>query len=79
MPKKRTGKKIDYLESFNDFSIRLPWKEFVKILVNHYGCKMVNKPGSARLFIKGMIRFTAHEPHGGNTDLIPNQIHRLQS
>jgi len=24
---------------------------------------MVNKPGAARLFIKGQIRFTAHEPH----------------
>jgi hypothetical protein len=64
MPKKKSKKKIDYIECFCDFSIRLPWKEFVKILVNHYGCEMENKPGSKRLFIKGNIRVTADEPHG---------------
>lgn len=40
-----------YIEHFKDFSERLPWKYFVKILTDHYGCEIKNKPGSARLFV----------------------------
>ena len=57
-------KERHYIENFCEFSVELPWKEFVKILINHYGCEMKSKRGAARLFIKGEIRFTAHEPHG---------------
>ncbi len=64
MPKKNKKKQIDYIENFCNFSVLLPWKEFVKILVNHYGCEKVNKSGSKRLFIKGQIRVTADKPHG---------------
>ena len=64
MPIKKSKKKIDYIENLCNFSFRLPWKEFVKILTKHYGCEIVKKRGSAILFIKGEIRFTAHEPHG---------------
>jgi len=60
MPKKN---KEYYKEKFPDFSERLPWKFFVAVLLD-YGFEMVNKPGSVRLFVKGEIRFTAHEPHG---------------
>ncbi len=62
MPRK---KKIEYyIENFANYSVRLPWKFFVKILKSHYGCEMKNKRGSTRLFIKGEIRVTADEPHG---------------
>jgi hypothetical protein len=53
-----------YIENFSDYSVKIPWNIFVKILTKHYGCKMKNKSGSARLFICGEIRVTAHEPHG---------------
>lgn len=62
MPKK---KQIDYyIENFKNYSIRMPWDIFVKIMISHYGCEMESKRGSARVFIKGEIRVTAHEPHG---------------
>jgi hypothetical protein len=64
MPKKKSKKKVDFIENFCNFSVLLPWKECVKILINHYGCEMVNKPGSKRLFIKDQFRVTADEPHG---------------
>ena len=60
MPKKNKGY---YKDKFSDFSEWLPWKYFVSVLLD-YGFEMVNKPGSVRLFVKGEIRFTAHEPHG---------------
>jgi hypothetical protein len=53
-----------YIKHFKDYSVKIPWKIFEKILKNHYGCKMNKKRGSARLFICGEIRITAHEPHG---------------
>jgi hypothetical protein len=64
MPKIK--KNIDfYVANFSNFSERLPWSFFVKVLTKYYGFEMKNAPrGSARLFIKGNIRFSAHEPHG---------------
>ncbi|BBO70984.1 hypothetical protein DSCA_49140 [Desulfosarcina alkanivorans] len=64
MPK--TKKNLDfYVKNFSNFSERLPWKYFVKVLTAHYGFEMENsRRGSARLFIQKEIRFTAHEPHG---------------
>lgn len=59
MPRKN---KEYYRENFSDFTERLPWDSFVAVLLD-YGFEMVNKPGSARLFVKGEIRFNAHEPH----------------
>ena len=53
-----------YVDNFDNFSERLPWKYFVKVLTKHYGFEMVKKSGSVRLFILKNIRFTAHEPHG---------------
>lgn len=53
-----------YTDHFKDFSVKLPWKFFVDILTKHYGCEIIKKSGSARLFVMGEIRFTAHEPHG---------------
>jgi len=62
MPKKRD---IDYYrENIRNFSIKIPWDVFVKILTSYYGCEMESKPGSKRVFIKDEIRVTAHEPHG---------------
>ncbi len=60
MPKKN---REYWKDNFSNFSERLPWDSFVAVLLD-YGFEMVNKPGSARLFVKGEIRFTAHEPHG---------------
>ena len=61
MPKR---KDIDYyIQNFRNYSVRIPWNIFVKILVSHYGCEMESKPGSARVFIKDDCRVTAHEPH----------------
>ena len=58
-------KKIKYyIQNFKNYSIKIPWKDFVKIMTSHYGCEVVKKSGSARLFIRGNIRITAHEPHG---------------
>ena len=53
-----------YIQNFKKYNIKIPWKIFVKIMTSHYGCDMVKKKGSARLFIRGNIRITAHEPHG---------------
>jgi hypothetical protein len=62
MPKKRD---IGfYIENIRNFSIKIPWDVFVKILTSCYGCEMESNPGSARVFVKGEIRFTAHAPHG---------------
>jgi len=61
MPKKKKG--TDYVKNFCNLNVLLPWGEFVRILKKVYGFEMKSKPGSARLFIKGEIRFTAHEPH----------------
>jgi hypothetical protein len=60
MPKKN---KEYYRENFSNFTEWLPWDFFVAVL-HDYGFEKVNKPGSARLFVKGEIRFNAHEPHG---------------
>jgi hypothetical protein len=63
MPKTKKNLQF-YVENFSNFSERLPWKFFVKVLTAHYGFEMENaRRGSARLFILGNIRFTAHEPH----------------
>lgn len=62
MPKR---KNIDYyIQNFKNYSVRLPWNIFVKILRSHYGCEMESKRGVARVFIKDECRVSAHEPHG---------------
>lgn len=61
MPKKR---KIDYyIQNLKNYSVKIPWDVFVEILTSHYGCQMEKKRGAARVFIKGDIRVTAHQPH----------------
>ncbi len=40
------------------------WDDFVWVLTNHFGFKIINKPGSRRVFVKGTVRFNVHEPHG---------------
>ena len=62
MPKKRD---IGYyIENIRNFGVKIPWNVFVKILTSYYGCEIESKPGAARVFIKGEIRFNAHDPHG---------------
>ncbi len=62
MPKKKDFE--FWVDNFCNFSVRLPWKWFVKILKSHYGFEMRTKRrGSGRLFVRGDIRFSAHEPH----------------
>jgi len=63
MPKIKKDLKY-YVDNFDNYSERLPWKNFVSVLTKHYGFEMKNGKGSARLFIKDDIRFSAHEPHG---------------
>lgn len=53
-----------YVANFSNYSERLPWKFFVKVLTRHYRFEMKNGKGSARLFIRDHVRFSAHEPHG---------------
>ena len=63
MPKIK--KNVDYyIENFRNYNEKLPWNICTKILIGHYGCEIVKRPGSARIFIKDEIRVTAHEPHG---------------
>lgn len=76
MPKVRINLEY-YLEHFNDYSVKLPWKIFEKILINHYGCKIKKKSGSARLFICGDIRVTAHEPHGRDKNVSKQDRQRV--
>jgi len=40
------------------------WDDFFGVLTNYFGFKIVNKSGSRRVFVKGTVRFNAHEPHG---------------
>jgi hypothetical protein len=63
MPKIKKDLKY-YVDNFDNYSERLPWKKFIDVLTKHYGFEMENGDGSARLFILGQIRFSAHEPHG---------------
>jgi hypothetical protein len=76
MPKIKKDLKF-YVENFANYSELLPWKFFVKVLTNHYGFEYVNHKGSVRLFIKGNIRFTAHEPHG--REKIVSKIDRMKA
>ena len=58
-----------YYEQFENLSLRITWKYFVYVLKKHYGFEMHSSgktSGAQRAFIKGEIRFTAHEPHGGD-------------
>ena len=54
---------LHYKANFDDFSVLIPWKDFVKIMNKEYGFEMINKRGSVRAFVNGEIIFTAHEPH----------------
>ncbi len=52
-----------FLENFEDFSIKIPWDCFVYILTNFLDFEVINKSGSKRLFVNGIIRFSADETH----------------
>ena len=53
-----------YYENFKDFSVKIPWDCFVRILTEMLEFEKTNQRGSSRLFEKDDIKFTAHEPHG---------------
>ena len=53
-----------YRDSFRDFSVLMPWKAFVDVLMKCYGFDMIPKRGSGRVFVREGERFTADEPHG---------------
>ena len=64
MPKR---KRLEHFrDNFENLSIPIPWECFVAVLEKCHGFEMSNSPGggSARIFIRGEIRFIAHEPHG---------------
>jgi|APSaa5957512622_1039677.scaffolds.fasta_scaffold30779_2 hypothetical protein len=66
-----------YVENFCNFSVKLPWKFAVKVLKNHYGCEIESKRGSARVFIIGKLRATAHEPHGRESYMSKSDRQRM--
>lgn len=52
-----------YKENLTNWQVNIPWKNFVDVLESEEFEKE-NQSGSQRAFVKGEIRFTAHEPHG---------------
>jgi len=67
-----------YRENFANLSVKIPWKEFVNILIKDFDFEMEPKSGSARVFVKEDIRFSAHEPHGKG-DLIVSKWDRKRA
>lgn len=58
-----------YREQFNNLSVKIPWRYFVYVLRKHYGFQIYSRgrtSGAQRAFFNGEIRFSAHEPHGGD-------------
>lgn len=60
----RKKKREFYRKNFANLSIKIPWPYFKDILIKDFGFEMESKRGSIRVFVKGDIRFTVHEPHG---------------
>ena len=65
MPRKSKRQREHAKNNIKNLGIKILWEDFVWVLKNEYGAKMINKSGSVRVFvIEGLYPFTAHEPHG---------------
>lgn len=54
-----------YIESFDDYTIPIPWDDYEYILTSHFKFEMDKKTGSsARSFTRENETFTARKPHG---------------
>lgn len=54
-----------YYNNFKKIGIKIPWEDFIYILIRYYGFETYKKTGSsARVFTKEGITFVAYEPHG---------------
>ena len=70
----------NFYEHFRDLKVKIPWRYYKYILRNYYGFEMYpagRTSGSKRAFNNGEIRFTAHEPHGG--DDIVDKVSRINA
>jgi hypothetical protein len=52
------------VSNIRNLGAEILWDDFVWVLTNRFGFRIINKPGSRRVFVKGTVRFNAHEPHG---------------
>ena len=52
------------ISNIKNLRAEILWDDFVWVLTNHFGFRMINRPGARRVFVKGSVRFNAYEPHG---------------
>lgn len=58
-----------YHQNFMDLTVKIPWRYFRYVLRKYFDFEMFpggRTSGSKRIFRNGEIRFSAHEPHGGD-------------
>jgi hypothetical protein len=60
------SKRAALVQNIKNLGHKYLWNEFEWVLTNHFGFELGKKRGSERAFRKGMIIFTAHEPHRAN-------------